>query len=286
MEMLTKKSFFEGLIRLNINRGDVLFVRVALKNIGKIDGSYSDFLDWILEYLGPNGTLCCLSFTPVYRLSEIHSSHNFERLTKSNAGGFSNLVLRHSSVVRSAHPTNSFAAIGVQSEYILEGHDETSSCYAPMEKIIKLKAKMLLIGCSKASPGFTSVHWAQHVLGYSTKSFYKKRYGVNHKNKGISELFLKTDFGGCSNGFSNFYSKYIENEILRTGHIGLAFCLSIDAYDAFKVELDLLRKNPRFSFCTNNTCRNCRTSWTFNKRQIPGYIVSKIIVFFKSKFRL
>jgi aminoglycoside N3'-acetyltransferase len=99
--MLNKAALFDNLKCLDIHKGDVLFVRASLKELGGIDGSYSDFLNWILEYLGPSGTICALSFTPYGKISTLDRTVAFDSKTKSNAGGFSNLVLRHRNAVRS-----------------------------------------------------------------------------------------------------------------------------------------------------------------------------------------
>ena len=274
--MLKKATLFDNLKGLDVHEGDVLFVRASVKELGRIEGSYSDFLNWILEYLGPSGTICALSFTPYDKISKLDRTVAFDSKTKSNAGGFSNLVLRHRNAVRSQHPTNSFVAIGKHAEDIVWGHDAASSCYYPMDKIIKLKGKMILMGCSESSPGFTTVHWAQHKLGYSTQSFYKNRYGAMYDNQGVRELYIKTDFGGCSNGFGNFYIEYLNKKIMRTGFVGGAFCIAARADQAFNIEMEILKIDPTFCFCRSSLCADCRLSWKFNKRDIVQYFGAAI----------
>jgi aminoglycoside 3-N-acetyltransferase len=152
-----------------------------------------------------------------------------------------------------------------------------------MEKIIELKAKMILLGCSESSPGFTTVHWAQHELGYSIQSFYKNRYGAMYYNQGKRELYIKTDFGGCSNGFGKFYIEYLNKKIMRTGFVGDAFCITARADQTFSIEMEILQNEPTFCFCTSSICSDCRLSWTFNKRDIVKYfgaVIAKTCVEF------
>jgi aminoglycoside N3'-acetyltransferase len=172
---------------------------------------------------------------------------------------------------------NSFAAIGPKAEEILADHDASALTYLPMQKIIDLDGKMLVSGCVASSPGFTTVHYAQEVLGLSRRSLVRNKVRVYYRTDAGVRLFRKASIGGCSDGFSSFYSHYVAQEKLVTGLFGSAYSILIRARDAYALELELLRKNPRVALCANPLCLSCRATWLYNKRDMPGYWVRAAI---------
>ncbi|HEV7499275.1 MAG TPA: AAC(3) family N-acetyltransferase, partial [Vicinamibacteria bacterium] len=191
--------------------------------------------------------------------------------TPTTSGALPKLLLETPGRVRSRHPTNSFVAIGARAEEILGGHDERSSCFQPMERLVALGGKQVVIGCVDASPGFTTVHWAQHRLGLSTRSLLRNRVGVLYARDGEVRLFRRTDIGGCSLGFHKLYPAYAAAGLLRTGHVGKASSIGIDAAPALALEQERLARDPRAVLCDRPLCTFCRGTWLFNKRDMPRF---------------
>ena len=262
---------------LGIQKGDILLVRADLKAVRNIQGVIGkNFIDAILKVIGPSGTLVGMSFSKMFPLNQMNETYIFSRKKATISGAFAKQLLHYPKALRSTHPTNSFVAIGEKAAEILEGHNEGAESYLPMEKIITMNGKMIVVGCAGSAPGFTTVHWAQHKLGLSKKSRQKGKYGVYFEDNGSKKLFVRQEFGGCSNGFDKFYRHYVSNGQLNSGRIGDAYTILILAKEAYKTEYNLLKVNPRFALCENPDCSSCRFYWNYNKRDILHFLLRRV----------
>jgi aminoglycoside N3'-acetyltransferase len=179
--------------------------------------------------------------------------------------------------VRSAHPSNSFVAIGKYANDLLKDHNEKTSCFYPMNKLLALDGKMILIGCVKESPGFSTVHLVQDHLKLSTKSLFSKIFGVYYMQEdGCLGLFRKKDIPGCSMGFANFYAHYVSEGKLRMGWVGDAYSIGIMAKDAYDIEYALIKKDPKIALCDSPHCESCRGSLFYNISDWPLYYAGNI----------
>lgn len=280
--MNSKELIKEQLVKSGIGKGDTLLVRAALRSINA--EKKSDFLEGLLEVLGPEGTLIGLSFSDSYLFLFI-SKGTFTRESTTDSGGFSKAMLSHPESYRSMHPTNSYVAIGENAKYILGEHNENSKCYTPISKLLELDGKMLLVGCIDSSPGFTTIHYAQEVLGLTEKSFFKNLKGIQYKDGNTIKKFLRKDYGGCSRGFNKFYSLYMNEGVLEQLKVGDASSLIIDANEAYRLELEALKARPHYLLCDEPLCFSCRATWKNNKKDIiPFWINLFLKRFFKIKF--
>ncbi len=264
----TKNDIIMDLQVLGLKKGDICVVRSALKEIGPIvDKRSTIILDALLDVVGPQGTIVTLTFTKHYPLpiDPINSQEIFTPNSEPYSGGLPKECLSRPESKRSKHPVTSFCAIGKNSDFILQNHDEKESCYEPIGKIIEKNGKMLLIGAVNSVPGFTTVHWAQWLLGYSKQSKHKGKYGAYYYDEGgYKKLYIRNDFGGCSKGYGKFYKYYDKAGILNRGRIGNAESLLIGLKSALAIEIPLMKASPRFSLCDDPYCQSCRTSWEFS----------------------
>jgi len=268
----TQKMLADNIGALGIGKGDIVLVRAALHKIG-IGGNRSGSLliKALLDVVGTEGTIIGLTFTKTFFLPRIDKSYFFTRETPTTAGGFAQALLEYPNSFRSKHPSNSYAALGAGAYDLLHDHDEYSSCFFPVENLINANGKMILIGCVSESPGFTTVHLAQEKLGLSSKSILKGLVGVYYEKNSQIKLFKRKDFGGCSKGFFKFYDHYKKKEKLKSGIVGNAFSVAINARDAFDIEFDLIRDNNKYPLCDDPSCFDCRGTWLYNKRGMLLY---------------
>lgn len=169
--IFTESIILEQLKDLGVEKGDTILVRASLGSIGRLETKNRRFIvDCLLKAIGKEGTLVSLSFSPSYILGMSKEKAVFSRYSKSNSGALPNIMLNFEDAYRSEHPTNSFVAIGQMAPYVVENHGPNDLSYSPMKKLLELDAKMLVIGCTNDSPGFTTVHLAQQELGLDRKS--------------------------------------------------------------------------------------------------------------------
>jgi len=282
-KMYSIEKLKNDLSTLGIRKGDTVLIRADLRAIGKLETKKKeDYINFMLEAVGEEGTIIGLSFTGGFFIKK-KNSPIFDGTNKSNTGAFANIMLSHPKSKRSTHPTNSFVLIGKHADYIIEGHDENAGAYEPIRKIIELGGKMILIGCVATSPGFTTTHLAEVDLGLHKRIIFPTLNGTYYKKNGEIKIFKRKDLGTCS--FS-FYAYYVKNELLYQGYIGNAYSVMIDAKKAFELEKNILKDNPKFTLCNRPDCMMCRARRWDNLIDFPRYFIrigiKKLYKFFKS----
>jgi len=263
----------DDLQALGLQIGDTVLIRAGMKAIGVERGIGRlgpVFLESLQRAVGPQGTVAALSFSkqdPCWKKSD----HTFSRDSKSISGGFSQLFVNSTDAVRSLHPTNSIIAIGPKAEELVAGHDETSTCFSPIRKLVDLDGKMALVGCIDVSPGFSTIHLAQEELGIAYKSLLSGLSGSYYTDASERRRwFSRKDVPGCSMGFSKGYEHYRRANVLNEGKVGQADAMLINANDAYKIERELLEKDYMSLLCDDPGCVSCCTR-TYNKRAWPGF---------------
>lgn len=260
MKAFDQEHIAADIKRLGIGEGDKVLVRAALRAVGRVaPDPRRTVLDALVSAVGDEGAIIGLTFTKSRNLFRRDSDHPFTEAEAPITGAFAKQMLAYPGAFRSRHPTNSFVAIGAFRE-ALERHDENADCFSPMTDLIDQNGKMLLIGCIDASPGFSTVHLAQHELGYSGRTMLSGVTGRYYRDPESSELkwFSKKDVPGCSMGFRKFYPAYESADVLRKGKIGNADCYMISAEKAFEIEREILARDANFALCEQDHCLSCR----------------------------
>lgn len=272
---MADQTLVDDLKALGIERGDTVLVRGALGAMRKDIGDRANTLiSSLLEAVGEEGTICGLSFgrTEVWMVTSKKSDPYDPATDRVTSGGLASAMVQHPGAMRSLHPTNSMVAIGANAHRILEGHDHNASCFAPMEPLIDRGGKMLLVGCTASSPGFSTVHYAQNVLGLSSQNYLSPVLGRYRKVNGVPVWWRKRDIPGCSHGFSRYYPLYRERDLLREGNVGGALSYLISAQLAFDVELEALRADPTSALCARDNCKICRLTWKWKRVELSRYL--------------
>lgn len=271
--MYSIEKLKNDLKNLGIKKGDTLLVRADLGAIGKLETKKrEDYINFILDTVGEDGTIVGLSFTNGFFLKK-NKSMIFDGTNKSYTGAFANTMLKYKKAVRSKHPTNSYVAIGKNAEFILNDHNENSGAYEPIRKIMELNGKMILIGCVESSPGFTTTHLAEVDLGLHKKIIFPMLNGIYYKHDDKIKLFKRKDLGSCSSTFYKFYGFYVKNQLLTQGFIGNAYTILMNANEAYKIDYDILKKNPKMTLCDNPSCMLCRARRWDNLKDMPMYFI-------------
>jgi len=269
-----KEEFFQQMLNLNIKHGDTLCINCNLSQFGVIQGyKRIDYLNLFLDYLGENGTLVALAYTGVGQ--GIFSDKNipyFDGTQKANTGAFSNIMLKHPEAIRSKHPSNSVVVIGKNAEYIVKNHNETTGAYNFIKPLMELDGKILLLGMS-GFPGFVTHKVEEDLLLYKQywNRFFLKVKLEDHK------IFYRKDPGGCSSTFGKLYEFYIKEQKLLAGYVNNAYSLSINAKDAYDIDMKIIKENPNILICDNSNCFRCRVSRWKTIWRLPIFIVKKVI---------
>lgn len=230
-------------------------------------------LDALLASVGDSGTIVALPFTSAawtgYGRRKLPV---YDRSTPPTTGRFAAAVAAHPDAHRSTHPMNSFAAIGARASELVKFHTPWSHSFRPIEDLVDWHGKMLLVGTVDVSPGFSSVHLAQHHLGLSTQNLTSGRLSTRFRDPwGRVQVFHKRDIPGCSMGFNKMYPLYRKAQIVSEGTVAHAPAMLGDLADAYDVDIATLLTDPLFVLCDNPQCSNCRASLTYNRRDWVPY---------------
>ena len=275
-EKITKEELINDIRKAGIKTGDILNLKISLKSIGWVEGGAETVISAFLEVIGPEGTIVTDSFVHVkpikYLKKHIYLTDDY---TPSYAGAVANAMLRHPQVRRSKHPIQKFAIIGKYADEFADNHTNVSYAYDVLRRMAEMGAKNIRLGEPNKVVGVGTTHVAIGLLGYQQK---RTKYGVHyHKTDNSSKLFLVNWAGGCVAGFNKLLPEYRKiGAFLYEGKVGQADIIVSDMKKTLEWELAEGRKNPKFFFCDNSACIDCRLSWKFSTGNLLKVMLANI----------
>ncbi|WP_417897112.1 AAC(3) family N-acetyltransferase [Bacillus haimaensis] len=177
--LVTKSSLIDDLRKLGIKEGQTLLVHSSLSKIGWVCGAQVAVIQALQEVLTDKGTLVMPTHTgdnsdpsewqhpPVpsewWETIKVETPAFDPDITPTYKMGVVPESFRSfPNVVRSNHPTLSFAAWGQHKHFVTDGHglDEGLGEHSPLARIYDLKGSVLLLGVDYENN--TSMHLAEH----------------------------------------------------------------------------------------------------------------------------
>jgi len=268
---ITKDMLVDDLVRLGIQKGDLLNVKLSMKSIGYVIGGPRTVLEALIEAVGIEGTIVTDAFIKSYPLplSRENAIRISDKYTPSYAGSFANAMIHHPDACRSMHPIQRFVAVGAQSQELMYNHTSESPAYDVLRVMAESGyGRNLKVGSDEKVVGVGTTHVAITTLQLNQN---RPKMGVNYYNYSNNkiQLFERNWPGGCEVGFRNFIPLYQKaGAILYEGKVGNADSKITDMEKTLKVEIDTLSKNNRYFFCNEQSCRQCRLSWEFSDGSI------------------
>jgi aminoglycoside N3'-acetyltransferase len=270
-----QKDLVRHLRDLGLNQGDPVLVRADLGKIGRVrrPGDRT-VVQSLREVVGERGSVLALTHSPAQLLFRRDAAYVYHPATAPCVTGrFAEAVLTWPGAYRSRHPTCSMAGVGADAASLLAAHDHRATCFGPMKDLIAADGKMLVIGCTDASPGFSTAHYAYQAHGLATRSLLSGLLGCYFRQGGRVRWFNQRDVPGCSMGFHKLYPLYRRAGVLRTGTVGNAEAFLIRATDAYRVEHEAVRQAPEQFLCDAPHCFSCRGTKLFNIADMPAYFL-------------
>jgi len=247
---------------LGLHEGMVLLVHCSLRGVGRVQGGAAAVRDALLAVLGDTGTLvvptqtrskstsstefrrAVRDLTPGRRERFLHTVRGFDPAStpSEGMGALAEAVRAHPDASRSAHPTASFAAVGMHAAELTASHpyDSVLGERSPLGWMHRAGAHVLLLGV-----GFdkcTAFHLGED-LSVSPERSYWFKVGENWTNVRGARNYDDSDFTALGDLFRSAHSDYV-----RTGLVGAAvstlFPLPLAADFAAK-QLPDLRGHPR-----------------------------------------
>ena len=158
---LAKPQIVEGLRKLGLRRGQVVFMHTAMRTMGHVQNGAGTVVDALLEVLGPSGTLVVPTFTFAHEAEDDPIVD--PRIDESEMGVITQTICKHPDARRSIAYRHSFAAIGRRAEVITNVDPALSpfDLRASFGVMLALNTQVVLLGMTYANS--TSHHFAEWV---------------------------------------------------------------------------------------------------------------------------
>ena len=175
--LYTKKYTADDIIHVmekcGVNPGHPLIIHSAMGSLYNYVGTADELIDKIIDYLGPDGTLCM----PAYPQNKFDDTQVFDvRNTPSAAGYLTEVFRRRAGVKRSLNQLHSVCAIGRDADLITGEHHLSKTCFdehSPYFIIGQLGGYSMSIGMPKWFVG-TGEHVCESLLFGKLKFFTDK----------------------------------------------------------------------------------------------------------------
>lgn len=169
-------DIIDVLRRSGVKPGRPLVIHSALGNLYNYTGSADELIDKLIDFLGPEGTLCM----PAYPVDKFNTNLIFDiNATPSAAGYLTEVFRKRDGVLRSLNQLHSVCAFGKDAARIVSEHHKSVTCFdvhSPYYIIGQLGGYSCSIGLPKWFIG-TGCHVCESLL-FNKIPFFTKKFEI------------------------------------------------------------------------------------------------------------
>lgn len=162
--------------RLGVKPGRPVIIHSAMHNFYNYQGTADELIEKILDFLGPDGTLCM----PAFPYDKRNERIVFDvRNAKSSAGYLTEAFRKRPGVLRSLNQLESVCAFGKDAEYITSDHINSLISFdehSPFYKIGELNGYSVNLGMPKWFIG-TGGHVCEALL-FNKLQYFKDKFST------------------------------------------------------------------------------------------------------------
>lgn len=234
-ESFTAVDIVHVMQEMGLKPGDTLVIHSSMSNLYNYLGTAQGLIDAILDYIGPEGTLCM----PAYPFDKKDEKKLFDVRTDKTAAGFlAETFRKNPGVIRSMNKLHSVCAKGKNAEYIVSEHHLSKTCFdehSPYYKIAELGGFSFSLGLPRYYIG-TIGHVCESLL-FNELGMFKEKFSepvtFHYKdwlgNDYFHTMFTKSKFPFIRCRNTKLVDTYFEKS--KYGHIRLSN-MWINMYDA------------------------------------------------------
>lgn len=246
MNTVSRTELYKGLLELGLKPGDKLNMHSSLSSFGHLDGGTKTLISVIEEIITQEGLLMMPTFTYGREPFSIEK-------TPSQTGKVTEIFRQMPDVIRSEHPTHSFAIWGREKEKFASGH-RTESAFeknSPLYKLVEANGKILFVGVDHTANSL--IHVAQELANVDYIDRPKFVEIVEPDGK-IGKMKVRR--AGCSLGFWKL-DNYLDQTKINTIKIGDSQLQYFSAEYVLETAVGLLKKDQTALFCDKKDCFAC-----------------------------
>lgn len=249
-EPFTVREVARQLEELGVERGGVLLVHTSFRHVRPVAGGPSGLIEALRVALGPEGTLVMPAMTDGESVFDPRSTPTMDM------GITAETFRQMDGVLRSMHPSGSFAAAGPHAERICapqplappHGRD------SPPGRVRDLDGRVLLLGVTHGES--TMLHVAEDVAQVPYAIEYPCVVGVDAEGTPITKMIAETDH--CCRGFARMDEWLGAQGLQREGEVGNAVAKLARARDVVDVAVARLTEDPLVFLCPPSArCEEC-----------------------------
>jgi len=238
-------------------RGNHVIVHASLSSFGQVDGGGRTVCETLVDAVGDGGTIVMPAFTYAETSSDPASiGHTrplafHQDLPVSREIGATAEAFRHlPGVLRSSHPTHSFAAFGRQARDMLSTQRDNNPL-GPLKKLNVLQGQVLMLGTTLLAA--TAIHLAEERVG---APYLGRRTAVRLNAAGYEERVVLENVPGCSAAFIKLEDRLDPSKI-RSAPIAQGTARKIPIRYLVNLATAVLEQHPRFFICEQPDCVSC-----------------------------
>lgn len=245
--MFTKNDLVTQFKNLGIKPGDTVLVHSSFKAIGSCENGPQTIIESLTETLTEKGTLLMPSFQGGAQYDLLSNFPGFHsKSTPSELGVITEIFRKISGVQRSLSPTHSLCGLGLHAKKILEDHHKclvTAGRKSPFEKLIKYKAKILLLGVDHKANTF--LHYLENCNGAPTLSAKSFQVEIHDENEQAINCKVHPHLPGLPRNYQRLNTE-LNAPIQITGKIGNAKSFLIKTHELAPYLINKLKENPLY----------------------------------------
>jgi aminoglycoside 3-N-acetyltransferase len=239
-------------------RGNHLIVHTSLSSFGQVDSGAKTVCEALMAAVGETGTLLVPAFTyaeTVYT-SNKGLPHPKPRpfatdLRVSAEIGVTAEAFRHlPGVLRSSHPTHSFAAWGKLARDVLSTQRDNNPL-GPVKKLNVVQGHVLLLGTTLQAA--TAIHLAEERL---RMPYLGRCTAVRINAAGYEERVVIDNFPGCSAAFYKLEDRLDPGKV-RSVPLARGLARKIPVRYLVNLATAVLESDPRAFVCEQPDCASC-----------------------------
>lgn len=245
---LTQQDVEIALREGGVGEGDLVQGHFSLGRCGYIEGGADALIDTLLRLLGPEGTL----MMPTFTFSWLGRLPYDPEKTPSRVGAVTDRFWRREGVLRSAHPTHSFAAIGPRAAELLDGHDHTRSplsANSPLSRLAEWNGKILIFSPPRTN---TIMHLGDYRAGLPLVDFVCP---ISQNGERMEVIVPDCPWHGR---FDLAYEKLIERDLLKQSTLGERPIYVMLARDAIAAQSEVMHETPEYLISRGCDCIYCQ----------------------------
>lgn len=250
MATVGRPQLVEQLLQLGVRRGIVLVVHTSFRRVAPVESGPGGLIEALTETVGPDGTLVMPTMTGSRALVPFDSATTPSR----GMGVVAETFRRTSGVLRSSHPTSSFASRGPLAEAIIAPQplEPSHSPDSPIGRAADHGGWVLLLGVGHDAN--TTIHLAENLAGVP----YRVRKWTTLDVDGQERRVEYDEIDHCCRNFELVGAWLEEQGLQRGGRVGHADARLARARDILNVTVPVLHADPLTFLCSPDVrCGEC-----------------------------